>query len=553
MKRNVKKVLALLLALVLVLALAACGKTTTDDSNKNSNGQQDGSGGQDASSNDRVLPGGLVVPEGKTTSITIQAEMDVGTLNPWTGQNSAVTLVSLNIHERLFEYVEDGTIQPFLVKDYEWISDTVLECTIYDNIFDSEGNHFTTSDILFCFNQAKDSAAVGAKTNAFDYDNIKIVDEYTIDIAFKTGNILVYDNLASINMVTQAAFEASGDNMEKNVVGLGTYVVESYTAGTELTLAVNENYWMTDENVADGAIRYNQNVDKIKVKIIPDETQRTVEFDAGTIDAMFYCPTSALSMYQNDDSCVAFYTNTSITRMLYFNSTANSVMQNADLRRAVAYAINTEEVNIGAFDGMFTAATQLACPMTAEYDPNIEQYPYDLDKAAEHLAAAGYKAGELTLHCIYSSGHGLVAQIIQDQLSAVGITVELEEVDASNITSIINTGADGWDMCVNQNAQNAGTILFYFYNLLNANGTVRGGWKNEEYQRYFEDALKNGDPVLTEKAYDIVVDECANYALAYTAAWHVNKVGIENPTVANSCPLCGNWEYTADATWLIDD
>ncbi len=81
----------------------------------------------------------------------------------------------------------------------------------------------------FSLELARDSAEFSRHTTNIDYDNIEVVDDYTIILPLVEQNVLTWNDLTRIDIVSQADFEESSDHMITTPVGTGPYRVVSYT------------------------------------------------------------------------------------------------------------------------------------------------------------------------------------------------------------------------------------------------------------------------------------------------------------------------------------
>jgi peptide/nickel transport system substrate-binding protein len=103
------------------------------------------------------------------------------------------------------------------------------------------------------------------------------------------------------------------------------------------------------------------------------------------------------------------------------------------VRQAINYAIDKETIVQTLFGGLTEVSPgQHFQPFTFGYNPDVEAYPYDPDKARELLAEAGYPDG-FTLNFETTDGRApldkAVAEIAAAYLADVGITAEIELID----------------------------------------------------------------------------------------------------------------------------
>jgi len=109
------------------------------------------------------------------------------------------------------------------------------------------------------------------------------------------------------------------------------------------------------------------------------------------------------------------------------------------VRQAVCYAINRDRI-VSFLTGRATKARGALPEGVPGYDAKLFSYPYDPAKARQLLKAANYKSGPLPL--LYSTNepwYAKAAQSIQQDLAAVGITVEPKGMRYGDLKAIAGT------------------------------------------------------------------------------------------------------------------
>jgi len=112
------------------------------------------------------------------------------------------------------------------------------------------------------------------------------------------------------------------------------------------------------------------------------------------------------------------------------------------VREAIAFALDRQAIIHYVLDGAARPANALLPPDHWAGDPTLPEYPYDPAKARALLKAAGYRPGEL--HLVYKTSNDpfrvRLATIIQQQLGAVGIDVDLRSYDWGTFYGDIKAG-----------------------------------------------------------------------------------------------------------------
>ena len=539
MKR--RKIVSLLLAAAMTAGvLSGCG----------GNGETAGTAGTADTKNAETAQNGAK-EEGQST-IVMEITNDPSSLQPSTINQQAFMEQRMNYYERLFEWDYNGEVSPLLVKDFEWIDELHLKITLYDNITTHSGKKLTTEDVKFSLEYAKDSAEFARHTTNIDYDNIEVTDDYTMVIPILQQNVLFWNDITRIDIVSKADFEESKDQMITTPVGTGPYKVTGYTPGVEVVLEKNENYW----NAGQTEIQ-QRNVDRIIYKFIPEEAQRTISLESGDVDFVYDPPLTELEGLMNNSDYDVLEVKTSSTPSLYFNSSEGSVCSNKSLRQAISCAIDNSAIVAAVYKGFAHPACSVVTPNNPEWSDDLENsnpYAFDQEKAKTCLAEAGYQPGELKLRLATDdvSTHKAAAEIIQAYLQQIGIEVEISIFDAGSYNTLL-TQKDTWDMQINEYTTK-GSILFFFGNQVNRNKNIRGFWDDDEFQNVLDEALKDGDNEKVSKLVSIFMENIPIYPLMNKTNYYVFRKGIENVrTKDDYIVFPGDVTYTEEASsWLYN-
>ena len=539
MKR--RKIVSLLLAAAMTAGvMSGCG----------GNGETAGTAGTADTKNAETAQNGAK-EEGQST-IVMEITNDPSSLQPSTINQQAFMEQRMNYYERLFEWDYNGEVSPLLVKDFEWIDELHLKITLYDNITTHSGKKLTTEDVKFSLEYAKDSAEFARHTTNIDYDNIEITDDYTMVIPILQQNVLFWNDITRIDIVSKADFEESKDQMITTPVGTGPYKVTGYTPGVEVVLEKNENYW----NAGQTEIQ-QRNVDRIIYKFIPEEAQRTISLESGDVDFVYDPPLTELEGLMNNSDYDVLEVKTSSTPSLYFNSSEGSVCSNKSLRQAISCAIDNSAIVAAVYKGFAHPACSVVTPNNPEWSDDLEYsnpYAFDQEKAKTCLAEAGYQPGELKLRLATDdvSTHKAAAEIIQTYLQQIGIEVEISIFDAGSYNTLL-TQKDTWDMQINEYTTK-GSILFFFGNQVNRNKNIRGFWDDDEFQNVLDEALKDGDNEKVSKLVSIFMENIPIYPLMNKTNYYVFRKGIENVrTKDDYIVFPGDVTYTEEASsWLYN-
>ncbi|MCU1692344.1 MAG: putative dipeptide transporter precursor, rane component [Frankiales bacterium] len=200
--------------------------------------------------------------------------------------------------------------------------------------------------------------------------------------------------------------------LDQQPVGAGPFVVEQLVPGTKAVLKKNPRYW-------DAA---NIHLDEVELVSAPDAATVVAGLQTGVYD-FADIPASQR----------AAATAAGLDTFVQPGFNANNISINVNkapftdprVVDAVRYAIDRKEFVDKLTFGSGEATTQPFPPGYVAYDPrSADLYPHDPAKAKQLLAAAGLKPGQVRLTLDIPKAQP-DAEIVQSQLAAVGITVDI--------------------------------------------------------------------------------------------------------------------------------
>ena len=473
-----KKALALILAGAMLATLfAACGAGPASTSG----GGQVASGGGEGTS----------APADKTT-LKVGVVEDPGTFAPYNLNMNSHHTTSL-VYQSLFRLDSDNQIAPEMATGYEFDGDAALVITLNTGIVDSAGNPFTASDALFSLKLAKDNGAFTLAS--VDLDNSEVVDDQTLRLALVSMDSSLVSNLCFLAMVTEKAYNDSPDGMVTTPVGTGPYTLVKWTPGTSVTFTYNENYWGEEPAIKD-----------VEYLIISEESQRTTALETGAADIVYNLGTADVEYISSTEGLAVVEVPSVRSCGVFFNCSEQSVCNNTLLRQAIAHAINKEAITTVAFGGYADLADSFFSNKCADYAPEYSfenYYEYDPELAKELLAQSGVPEGtELELIIWSATGLKQAAELIQNMLGEIGLTVKITEYESTLYTDILNASPDQYDLAVN---------LFLPPSSYSADALfVTNMWThmpqelNEIYNNYYVEAIATNDMT----AYQQLMTEC---------------------------------------------
>jgi peptide/nickel transport system substrate-binding protein len=259
----------------------------------------------------------------------------------------------------------------------------------------------------------------------------EVVDDYTvkINLTAPAGSLLsaLSDGARETGIFSKAAHQKLGDEgMNLQAVGTGPFLFDQFQSGSQLILKKNPNYW---EKGLDGQpLPY---LDGIHYRFVPDDSVRFVEMKSGNSDIAQLLRGRDVPAMKADPT-LNYWENSQHGRLyrFFFNAQKPPFKDNLKLRQAIQHAIDRDAMARAVGGGIGAANYYDLTEGTLGYDPSVPKYTYDLAKAQALMKESGVTTPlTVRLTVITREADLQQAQIIQQMLDKIGITVNIENVE----------------------------------------------------------------------------------------------------------------------------
>lgn len=355
---------------------------------------------------------------------------------------------------------EGGDMYPCMAKSLEFTEDLMhVNCELRDNIYDTNGNHITASDVAFSYQLAMD-ASLNSVTRYFS--GWDVTGEYTI--TFHLKNLPKADGIAfGVAVFSQKSYEASEDQFSTIGVGTGPYKIRQFVPDYIVVLEKNTDYWAGEEEIAHVDERFPgmwaQNWDVMEFRQIGESMQVVIALEGGDILFSDNVNTEDLVLFeeggQDADDFTVYKFASGITYCLVYNCDELSPLHDVRLRKAVSYAIDQSALIEMLFRGRALGTSEMCGSWLPDYpkewDTEESFYRFNQEKARELLADAGYSEGlELVFLTNSDPVNANAAVAIQSMLREVGITVSLLSLDMKVANERKEADHSFWHITTNQ-------------------------------------------------------------------------------------------------------
>ena len=417
----------------------------------------------------------------KKSGIVVGITNDLDSLDPHKAVAAGTNEVLFNIFEGLVKPNSEGELVPAVARDYE-VSTDGLKYTFHlrKDVKFHNGKTVTVDDVIYslkrCAGLLEEKDPNVKQISALSIIlKINRVDDETIEIILSEANAEI------LNYLTCSIIPADYKEQETKPVGTGPFRFVSYEALGSLVIEKNKDYYGEAAKV-----------DQVKFKICADTDSAFMEVLSGGIDIFPYM-TDSNAKQLNDDYTVEIG-NSNVVQALFLNN-AVAPFDDVRVRQALCYAVDRQAIIDMVSGGEGTIIGSSMFPSFKNiYAPELaDVYAVNIEKAKELLKEAGYENGfefTITVPSNYQV-HVDTAQIIVEQLKAIGVTAKIQQVEWASWLDDVYQGRKYDATVVGLVSDLApGKIMSKYRSTAKDNFT---NYKNEEYDKLYEKIMKTVD------------------------------------------------------------
>ncbi len=342
------------------------------------------------------------------------------TMNPH-GYNSDANLSYMaNFFDGLLQrHAPDGKLAPALATKWNRIDALTWKFELRKGVKFHNGNAFNADDVKFTFERMKDPNFSKFVNIANSIDSIETPDEYTV--IFKTGKpIPWFAETMHQNFIVDKESSVNRDSGDYNTkaMGTGAYKFTEWVKGSYIRMEANMDYW-------EGAPLFK----KVEIKPITEDATRFAAIAARQADILSGVPVPMIDRIKKTPSIELV--SRPARRCIYMGigNKAGTPFADVRVRKALAMAINEDEIIKTVMRGQATPAAQVPDTATIGYDPSLKRLAYDPSGAKALLKEAGFPNGfDITIAGPNDRyiNDDQICQAVAKYLAKIGLKVTLD-------------------------------------------------------------------------------------------------------------------------------
>jgi peptide/nickel transport system substrate-binding protein len=344
-----------------------------------------------------------------------------------------------------WEFSDPSTLVMHLRQDVHW-----------QNIAPVNGRPFTSADVVYHYNRLLGIGGGFTKVSPYYVGvpwtgclSVTAIDKYAVSFHWNSSNPeLILETAQQPSIVScMEASEAVTQWVDlqdwHHAIGTGPFTLQDFVPDSSMTLEKNPSYWAFDERYPQNQLPY---VDEVKILIIPNRDTALAAMRNGKIDVVGG-PTvqqvAAMKVTHPEILCITTPGNPTDLDPRCDMAPWN----NKNVRIALQKALNLPLIAQTFYNGYADPRpqTELSYYISGwgypydEWPQSLkDEYAYDPVAAKKLLTDAGYPTIHTYLVEINTLDQDLF-QIVQSQLAAVGVTMDIQPMDSAALNSYLLT------------------------------------------------------------------------------------------------------------------
>ena len=340
-----------------------------------------------------------------------------------------------NVSGRMFDLIYSGLVRvtpnmdyaPDVAETWETPDDRTIVFHLNPKAKFHNGQSVKAADVKWTYDSLMAADFISSKKSGYaSVDHIEAPDEHTIIFKLKEANAGIFDNLTLGILPTGA----DTNTYKTKPVGCGPYKVLDFRADDRVELESFDDWHL-------GAPR----IKHVSVRIIPDATTRVLEMKRGTINfEVNSIPFENVREFTNKPDFKIVKTSGSVYQYIAFNL-HDPALAKKEVRHAFAHAIDRERIIRDIQRGYAEPTETMLAKSHWARPENLPSYPYDLAKAKQLLAKAGYPNGlSVVFRTSTDAEANSRAQVIQQMVKQAGIDMKIQSNETSTFLADIGKG-----------------------------------------------------------------------------------------------------------------
>ena len=384
----------------------------------------------------------------------------INELSPHVANGTTNVVASQLVVEPLLRIFEDGSIQPNLLSEVPSIANgglnaelTQVTLRLLPGVVWSDGQPLTADDVVFTHDWVLDPANGALSVQPWArITGITALDDLTVQVTFGQQNFNWYESFATqqLGTVYPRHYIESGGDMKTAPIGTGPFIVESFAPNDQVIFTPNPNYrdpnkpYFSSVNLRGGgdvatavqSVVQTGDWDYVwNVQLEPELIADYLDGGQGQIRAVARTTEERLNFNFSDPRTAG------PDGQFSYWEIPHPILSDPAVRQAISLGVDRDLILNQLYNPNGERTTSNVITGNPQWESPNTSWAHDADQANQILDDAGWvrngdtreKNGvrlELSLQTSINSVRQKTQIIVQQNLSEIGIAIQLEQVDA---------------------------------------------------------------------------------------------------------------------------
>lgn len=463
-------------------------------------------------------------------------------LDPRVGLDAQSERIGELIFDALLKRDEHFNVTPGLAESWEMPDPLTYIFHLRHGVHFHDGRALTSRDVKWTFDSLLQGKIRSTKSAVYRYvDRIDASNEFTVTFRLKEPFAALLWNLSegAIGIVPYGAL----DETTRHPIGSGPFRFISAETDKEVVLERNVDYWGQKARLK-----------RIRFAVVPDTTTRALELRKGSADiAINAINFDMVLALEREPNLRVEQGPGSVLVYLAFNC-RDPILKDVRVRQALAFAVDRRPIIQYLWRDFARPAFSVLPPESWAFNGDVPHYEPNPAKAQELLDAAGYPAlngirFHLTMKTSTEESTRLLAAVLQQQLRAVGIVLDIRTFEFATFFADVTRGAfEMYSLRWIGGNEDPDIFEYAFHSSkFTPNGANRSFYSNARLDTLLDQARTQPDQQKRKELYAEIQSILAR-DLPYIDLWYNNNVLVHSRRVVDvTLNPSGNYDFLKTA------
>jgi peptide/nickel transport system substrate-binding protein len=393
-----------------------------------------------------------------------------------------------------------------------------------------DGRALTSADVKYTFDSILNNSVTSPKRGRFRLvESVDAPDVATVIFHLSEPNSAFLWDIGrpAIGIVPAE----SGNDFAEHPIGTGAFRFVSVQQDDNVVLERNEAYFRTPPKIA-----------SVRFRVVPESIVRALELRKGTgdLELSSLTPDMIPIMKTQPDMEVTEQPGSNYAYIIF--NFEDPVLAKREVRRALAFATNRQEIIRYLLRGQARAADGPLPPNSWAYEPGIAQFGYDPREAERLLDLAGFPQSsqpggmrfKITMKTSTDESTRLLGAALKEQWHTVGVDLELRPMELATLFSDLTLGSFQLSTLrwIGGNSDPEFFDLTFSSKKIPPAGANRGRYSNRALDALMDQGRIEIDREKRRRIYSAIQKVVAE-DVPYVSLWYIDNICVHRARISN--------------------